>query len=72
MQTLGNMVLGAVLAGVLAGPPVWSGADRLLQVGISEARVMVGAGNTGTPLHHALTALRSALPDAAETARLPN
>jgi hypothetical protein len=72
MHTLGNLVLGAALAGVLAGPPVWSGAGQLVQAGITEARIVMGAPHVASPLQHALSALRSALPEAAQSAHLPN
>jgi len=63
MQTLANIVFGAVLAGLSLGPAAW--AD-VAQVGdrLSKAALFVaGTQCAGTQLSHAVARARAALPD---------
>ena len=63
MQTLANIVFGAVLAGLSLGPAAWADAA---QVGNDVSRaVLVVAGRdcATTPLRHAVARARAALPE---------
>jgi hypothetical protein len=62
MQTLGNLVVGAVLAGLSLGPAAWadtrSEADHLVS---TAAMVIVSKCETGSSLGHAVTTVRGTL-----------
>ena len=62
MQTLGNLVIGAVLAGLSLGPAAWADtrmeADHLVS---GAAMVIVGKFATGSPLGHAVATVRGSL-----------
>ena len=62
MQTLGNLLVGAILAGLSLGPAAWADtkkeADHLIS---SAAMVIVGGGETGSALGHAVATVRGTL-----------
>lgn len=62
MQTLGNLLVGAILAGLSLGPAAWADtkmeADHLIS---SAAMVIVGRGETGSALGHAVATVRGTL-----------
>ena len=68
MQTLGNLVLGAVLAGISLGPAPWADASLLVHTGLSKAVVIIAeTEKPGSPLDHPVATARAAfahLPDA--------
>jgi hypothetical protein len=69
MQTLANIVFGAVLAGLSLGPAAWADAA---QVGNDVSRaVLVVAGRecASTPLSHAVAKARAALPELPQRAQ---
>jgi hypothetical protein len=63
MQTLENMVFGAVLAGLSLGPAAWANAA---QAGANVSRavlIVAGMECVETPLGHAVAKARAALPE---------
>jgi hypothetical protein len=63
MQTLANIVFGAVLAGLSLGPAAWADAG---QIGTNVSRavlVVAGMDCRETALNHALAKARAALPE---------
>ena len=66
MQTLTNIVFGAVLAGLSLGPAGWTDAVQLNARVSKAVMVLVGFEDAGSPLGDAAARARAALP------RLPN
>jgi len=62
MQTLTNIVFGAVLAGLSLGPAAWSDAAQLKARCSKAAMVLVGLEDSASPLDHAVAQARAALP----------
>jgi hypothetical protein len=62
MQTLGNLVIGAVLAGLSLGPSAWADtrieADHLMA---RAATIIVGKNEAGSALDHAVATARGTL-----------
>jgi hypothetical protein len=62
MQTLGNLLVGAILAGLSLGPAAWADtkmeADHLIS---TAAMVIVGRGETGSAFGHAVATVRGTL-----------
>lgn len=62
MQTLGNLLIGAILAGLSLGPAAWADtrmeADHLIA---GAAMVIVGKCETGSALGHAVATVRGTL-----------
>jgi hypothetical protein len=65
MQTLVNIVFGAMLAGASLGPTLWSDVARIDARLSQAAAVLMGMQEQGTPLDSALAKARSALPGGA-------
>jgi hypothetical protein len=62
MQTLTNIVFGAVLAGLSLGPAAWSDAAQINAKISKTVMVMVGLEESASPLDHAVARARAALP----------
>jgi len=62
MQTLGNLLVGAVLAGLSLGPAAWADtrmeADHMIS---TAAMVIIGRGETGSTLGHAVATVGETL-----------
>lgn len=73
MQTLGNLVIGAILAGLSLGPAAWADtrteANHLIS---GAAMVIVGKCQTGSALGHAVATVRATLSALPGGERLPN
>jgi hypothetical protein len=62
MQTLGNLMIGAILAGLSLGPAAW--ADTRIEAGhliAGAATVIVGKCETGSAFGHAAATVRATL-----------
>ena len=73
MQTLGNLVIGAILAGFSLGPVAW--ADTRMEMGhlIASATVIIaGKSVVGSPLDHAVATARGVLSQLPGGERLDN
>ena len=62
MQTLTNIVFGAVLAGLSLGPAAWADAAQFNAKASKAVMVMVGLEESASPLDHAVARARDALP----------
>jgi hypothetical protein len=63
MQMLANLAFGAVLAGLSLGPAGWADMSAL-EAQLSHAVMTIaGAKDAGSPLDHAVTRARAALPE---------
>jgi len=62
MQTLTNIVFGAVLAGLSLGPAAWADAAQINARVSKAAMVLVGLEDAASPLDHAVAKARAALP----------
>jgi hypothetical protein len=62
MQTLTNIVFGAVLAGISLGPAAWSDASKLNACVSKTAMILIGLEGGASPLDHAVAKARGALP----------
>ena len=62
MQTLTNIVFGAVLAGLSLGPAAWTDAAQINARVSKAAMVLVGLEDAASPLDHAVANARAALP----------
>jgi hypothetical protein len=73
MQTLGNLVIGAILAGFSLGPVAW--ADTRMEVHhlVSSAAVIIaGKSVISSPLDHAVATARGAFSQLPNGERLGN
>jgi hypothetical protein len=57
MQTLGNLIFGAILAGVSLGPVTWADACALVDKPLAAA-LATGLHAPTSPLDHAAAAVR--------------
>ncbi|HEY4943690.1 MAG TPA: hypothetical protein VII56_19845 [Rhizomicrobium sp.] len=67
MQTLGNLLVGAILAGISLGPVPWADARLLLDTPLSRAAATIGG--TGE-IDHAVATARTALAHLPDSAQL--
>ena len=63
MQTLTNIVFGAMLAGASLGPSTWSEVAQVNGRLLQAALLLAGIEEAGSPLDHAVAKARAALPD---------
>jgi hypothetical protein len=73
MQTLGNLVIGAILAGFSLGPVAWADTRMEMDHLITSAAVVIaGKGVVSSPLEHAVATARGALSQLPGGERLDN
>jgi len=63
MQTLVNIVFGAVLASASLGPTAWTEIAQVDARLSRAALLLAGREDAGSPLDHAVAKARAALPD---------
>jgi hypothetical protein len=63
MQTLANIVFGAMLAGLSLGPAGWTDAAQAGDDLTRAVMIVAGAECTGAQLDHAMARARAALPE---------
>jgi hypothetical protein len=63
MQTLANIVFGAILAGFSLGPPAWTDAAQMGAQITRAVTLVAGTECAGQRLSHAVARARAALPE---------
>jgi hypothetical protein len=63
MQTLANIVFGAILAGVSLGPAAWTDVAQAGSQITKAVAVITGTECAGSRLSHAVAKARAALPE---------
>ena len=72
MQTLGNIVIGAILAGISLGPTAWADARLPVAPMTAVTPMVAGTGKIGASLNQVVADVRAALPHPSSSARLHN